>query len=76
MAEPSDMMLRLLRDSRGEIGALPDRMDKRFDLLESAQASFRHVLSADTLLSKLVRGEFQERIELLERKVRGLEGLK
>ena len=53
--------------------------------MEATLETFRHALSADPLLSKLVTGEFEERIEavegpekriaLLERKVE-LESLK
>jgi hypothetical protein len=41
--------------------------------VESAQGSYRQALTADTLLSKLVTGEFEERIEALESKMRELE---
>jgi hypothetical protein len=73
VADPADMILPLLREMRSEIGALREHMDARFDLLESAQKSFRHALTADTLMSKLITGEFEERIDTLERRVRELE---
>ncbi len=38
--------------------------------------SYRQALTADSLLSKLVTGEFEERIEALEKKVKDLETLK
>lgn len=80
MAEPADMIVPLLREMRTENkalhGATADRLDlieKRLKKLEETQISYRQALSADSLLSKLVTGEFEERIEALERKVRELE---
>ena len=46
---------------------------RRLEALELTQASFKPALSADSLLSKLVTGEFEGRIEDLERSVRELE---
>lgn len=85
MAEPADMILPMLRDMRAEnasmheqtramIAALEKRMDVRLGAVEAAQGSFKHALSADTLMSRLLTGEFDERIESLERRVRALEG--
>ena len=53
--------------SRRELIAAHDR------LVETAQTSYRAALTADTLLSKLVTGEFEQRIALLERKMRDVE---
>ena len=60
--------------TRGMIAALEKRMDARFSAVEAAQSSFKHALRADTLMSRLLTGEFDERIESLERRVRELEG--
>jgi len=83
MAEPADMIVPLLREMREENralhGATANRLDvieRRLGKLEEAQVSYRQALSADSLLSKLVTGEFEERIEMLERKVRELESHK
>jgi hypothetical protein len=83
MAEPVDMIIPLLREMRTENAALHEQtraliaaLDKRLGAVEAAQSSYRQALAADTLLSKLVTGEFQERIETLERKFRELEGQK
>ena len=82
MAEPVDMILPLLREIRADIAASDTKADRRHELLllridklEDQQKSFRQALSADSLLSKLVTGEFEERIETLERKVKELERL-
>ena len=81
MAEPVDMILPLLREIRADIAANDTRADRRqelllrrIDKLEDQQKSFRQALSADSLLSKLVTGEFEERIEALERQVTELLG--
>jgi hypothetical protein len=83
MAEPSDMIVPLLREMRVEMNARFDRVDGHFDVverrlkaLEEAQVSYRQALTADSLLSKLVTGEFEERIEALEKKVKELEAQK
>ncbi len=83
MAESFDMILPMLREMRAENKALHgatasrlELIDRRLTKLEEAQASYRQALSADSLLSKLVTGEFEERIEALERKVKELEAHK
>jgi len=83
MPEPADMIVPLLREMRTENAALHEQtrelikdLDKRLGAVESAQNSCRQALTADTLLSKLVTGEFEERIETPERKVRELESQK
>ena len=83
MAEPEDLILPLLREMRAENAALHkgtagrlDLIDRRLASLEVAQRSFKQALGADSLLSKLVTGEFEERIEALERKVEELAGQK
>jgi polyhydroxyalkanoate synthesis regulator phasin len=80
MAEPADMIVPLLREMRAEnlsehekTRAMITMLDKRLGSVESAQVSYRQALSADTLMSKLVTGEFEERIEALEQKLRDLE---
>ena len=67
MAEPADMIVPLLREMRAEIAALRLRMDERFDENDRAHTSFRHALAGDTLLGRLLTGEFEERIEKLEK---------
>ena len=83
MADPVDMIVPLCgrwaprtrgctSQTRGLIGTL----ERRLGGIEEAQHSHRQALTADFLLSKLVTGEFEERIEALERKVRELENHK
>jgi hypothetical protein len=83
MAGPADMIVPLLREMRAENAALHEEtrelikaLDKRPGAVERAQDSDRKALSADTLLSKLVTGQFEERIGVFERKMLELERLK
>jgi polyhydroxyalkanoate synthesis regulator phasin len=83
MAGPEDMIVPLLHEMRAEISSRFDGVDGRLDLverrlakLEEQQVSYRQALSADSLLSKLVTGEFEERIEALEKRMRELEAQK
>jgi archaellum component FlaC len=80
MAEPDDMILPMLREMRAEIAekfkdneAAHRRTQSRLEKIEETLGSFRHALTADSLLSKLVTGEFEERIEALEKRVKELE---
>ena len=83
MTDPADTIVPLLREMRSENLTLHEQtqapvgaLDKRLGGVEEAQKSFRQAMTADTLRSKLLTGEFEERIEALENKVRELEGHK
>jgi polyhydroxyalkanoate synthesis regulator phasin len=83
MADPADMIMPMLRDMRAENkalhGATAERLDlieRRLKKLEDAQVSYRQALTADTLMSRLLTGEFEERIEALEKKMQELEAQK
>lgn len=83
MTDPADMIVPLLREMRAEnlaqheqTRALIAALDKRLGGVEDSQRSYRQALTADSLLSKLVTGEFEERIEALENKVKELEAHK
>lgn len=80
MPEAADMTIPMLRDMRAENWAqhvqtrvLLANRGKCLGAVEDAQRSLRAALSADSLLSKLVTGEFQERLEALENRVCALE---
>ena len=60
MAEPADMIVPRLREMRPENAARHEQSLERFAAIER----------------RLVTGEFEERIEILERKVRELESQK
>jgi polyhydroxyalkanoate synthesis regulator phasin len=76
MAEPEDMIVVLLREMRRENIEGFSSVNRRLEKLEETSKSFRHALSADSLPSKMLTGEFEERIEALEKKVRELESQK
>ena len=76
MAESVDMIIPLLREMRQETSSGFSAVEQWLDKLEATLNSFRQALTADSLLSKLVTGEFEERITVLERKVRELESQK
>ena len=69
MAESSDMILPLLREMRAENLAEHQQTQARLEKMEEALVTFRHALSADSLLSKIVTGEFEEKLDLLERRM-------
>ena len=63
MPDPIDMIIPMLRELSAEVGAHREETRESFKILENrmrsleeAQTSFRHALTADTLLSKLVTG--------------------
>ncbi|MFM9975642.1 MAG: hypothetical protein ACKVON_13840 [Beijerinckiaceae bacterium] len=73
MAEPKDMIMPMLREMRSDAENRHSEVIQRLDKLEQAQVSFRHALTADSLLGRMVTGEFEERIEALEAKLKKLE---
>jgi hypothetical protein len=67
------MIIPTLREMRAEIATRFDQVDARLAAVEKAQISIRQALAGDSLMSKLVTGDFEGRIEQLERRVRELE---
>ncbi|WP_245515244.1 hypothetical protein [Rhizobium deserti] len=73
--EPEDMIMPMLREMRGEMREMRSEMHEmkqQLDKLESGQKTIRQALTADTMMSKFVTGDFEERIFELERKVEAL----
>ncbi|MGF9691229.1 hypothetical protein AAIH46_00300 [Rhizobium sp. 0TCS1.26] len=77
--EPVDVIMPVLREMRGEMremrGDIRDQLAEvrqRLDKLDSGQKTIRQALRADTMMSRLVTGEFEERIFELKRKVEAL----
>jgi len=83
MAEPKDMIVPLLKEMRAEMAREFDQVKKRLDGLESGQSklepgqkNIRSALAGETVLSRILVGEYEERIEALETKVSALRGKK
>lgn len=66
--EPGDMILPMLREMRREMQEGFATVNQRLEKLEEGQKNFRNALSADSLLTKFVIGDFEERLAALERK--------
>ncbi|OCW56550.1 hypothetical protein [Hoeflea olei] len=69
MAEPKDMVVPMLKEIRSEMKSGFTEIEKRLDAIDASQKSFKTALTADTMMGKLVTGDFEERIGALEKKV-------
>ncbi len=76
MPEPKDLVMPMLREMRNEIREGFDDskaefkvVNQRLEKIEGSQKSFLNAVTADTMMSKFITGDFEERIEALERKV-------
>jgi phage shock protein A len=76
---PADMIVPMLREMRSEMNDRFNQMDNRFgqleqrlDEVEDELKSVRKMLVADTLMSKLLTGDFEKRISVLETDVQRL----
>jgi polyhydroxyalkanoate synthesis regulator phasin len=83
MAEPTDMIMPMLREMRSENAELHAKSQKEFadvkrrlNRIEERQKSFSHALAGDSLMSKMLIGEWEERIEALEKRMKKLEAVK
>ena len=77
--EPAGMIMPMLREMRGEMREMRSEIHEqlvevrqRLDKLESGQKTIRQALTADTMMSKFVTGDFEERMFELERKEEAL----
>jgi polyhydroxyalkanoate synthesis regulator phasin len=73
MAKPVDLVLPLLREIQADIAAFRKETNERLQKLETGQRNIRSALAGDTVLSRMLVGEYEERIDALERKVEALE---
>ena len=79
MAEPEDMIMPMLREMRGEIGETRKEMhelfggvDVRLERMEGQLRTFRQALTAYTMMSKFITGDFEEHVTALEEKIEEL----
>jgi archaellum component FlaC len=76
MAGPTDLIMPMLREMRVEIKKDFAEVNKRLDRVEERQKSFSQALAGDSFMSKMLIGDWEERIEPLEKKVKKLEAAK
>jgi septation ring formation regulator EzrA len=76
MAEPKDVVIPMLREMRAEMRERFDAVAERFDdidakleKIDARQKNFSNALTADTMTSKFITGDFEERIGALEKKM-------
>ncbi len=72
MAETNDMIIPMLRELRERIDSRFDTVEARLDKIEGNQKSYKQAMIADTMMSKFMVGDFEERIHALEDKVDAL----
>jgi polyhydroxyalkanoate synthesis regulator phasin len=76
VAEPKDLVLPLLREIQADLAAFRKETGERLTKLETGQRNMRSALAGEMVLSRMLVGEYEERIEAPERTVRKLEGQK
>jgi ubiquinone biosynthesis protein UbiJ len=76
MAEPKDLVIPILGEIQAELAAFRKETDERRTKLESGQRNLRSALTGESVMGRLLVGEFEERIETLEGKVEKLEATK
>jgi hypothetical protein len=76
MPEPVDMILPLLREMRAETQAefadirrRFDDIDARLGKIDATNRALRQAMTTDSLMSKFLLGDFEERLASLEQKV-------
>ena len=63
----------ILREIQSELASLRRETGERLEKLEAGQRNIRSALAGDTVLSRILVGEYEERIGALETKVDQLE---
>jgi len=76
MAEPQDLVLPILRELQAELAAFRKESGQRFDKVDARIKNLNAAMAGETVLSRVLVGEYEERLETLEKKVRSLEGRK
>ena len=76
MAEPADMIIPMLREIQSELAAFRKETRDRLQALETGQRNIRSALAGDTVLSRMLVGEYEEPIGAIERRLEALEGRK
>jgi hypothetical protein len=76
VAEPKDLVLPLLREIQADLSGFRKETGDRLTRLETGQRNLRHAVAGETVLARVLVGEYEERIEALEPKLKRLEGQK
>lgn len=66
MSEPQDMIMPMLREMQAEVSAFREDTISRLKALESGQKNLRSAIAGETVLSRILVGEYEERINALE----------
>ncbi len=74
MTEPENHTLRLLREIRGAIGGLDNKIDRNQEELQKRIDSIRQAMLGESVLGRYATAEFDERLSALEQRVSALEG--
>jgi hypothetical protein len=79
MPEPRDMIIPLLQEIRASVTALDGKLDvfqnetrNEFLKLDARHKALRQAMVTDTLASKFLLGDFEERLAVLEQKIEQL----
>lgn len=73
MAGPQGMIVPLLRELQTDLAAFRKETGGPLTKWEVGQRNLRSAMAGETVLGRILVGEYEERIEALEEKVRGLE---
>jgi chaperonin cofactor prefoldin len=81
MTDPENQTLRVLRDIRGAVKSmdqrltvLTDKVDKNQDDLRSRIDNLRPAINGESVLGRYAAAEVEERLEALEKRISALEG--
>jgi hypothetical protein len=70
------MIVPMLREIRAEIAEFRKEANERLTKLEAGQRNLRSAVAGESVLGRMLVGEFEERIETSEGKVEKLESAK
>ena len=73
MAEPDDLVLRLLRDIRTTIDRNEEANAARFDRVEKRLDNIRAAMTGESVLGRYAAAEVEERLDAIEKRLGVLE---
>lgn len=79
MPEPTDMIIPMLQDIRAKLTAIDENVDRHqnetraaFSMLDARHKAIRQAMGTDTLMSKFLLGDFEERLAIIEQRLEQL----